>query len=26
VDDEGHVKAEQYDGKPGVLKDVKRLK
>lgn len=26
VDDQGHVKAEQYDGKPGVLKDVKRLK
>jgi hypothetical protein len=26
VDDEGHVRAEQYDGQPGTLKDVKRLK
>ncbi len=26
VDGEGHVKAEQYEGQPGTLKDVKRLK
>jgi hypothetical protein len=26
VDDEGHVRAEQYRGDPGSLKDVKRLK
>lgn len=26
VDDEGHVRAEQYQGEPGTLKDVKRLK
>ena len=26
VDDEGHVRADQYDGKPGTLRDVKRLK
>ena len=26
VDDEGHVRAEQYQGDPGSLKDVKRLK
>src|SRR5262249_41012476 len=26
VDDEGHVRAEQYQGEPGSLKDVKRLK
>ncbi len=26
VDDDGHVRAEQYEHAPGVLKDVKRLK
>ena len=26
VDDEGHVRAEQYEHDPGILKDVKRLK
>jgi len=26
VDEEGHVRAEQYQGDPGSLKDVKRLK
>jgi hypothetical protein len=26
VDDEGHVRAEQYDARPGTLKNVKRLK
>jgi hypothetical protein len=26
VDEEGHVRAEQYQGDPGTLKDVKRLK
>ena len=26
IDDQGHVRAEQYGGKPGTLKDVKRLK
>lgn len=26
VDDDGHVRAEQYEHDPGILKDVKRLK
>lgn len=26
VDSEGHVQAEQYDGEPGTLKDVRRVK
>ena len=26
IDDEGHVRAEQFEGKPGTIKDVKRLK
>ena len=26
IDDEGHVRAEQYEGRPGTIKDVKRLK
>lgn len=26
VDEEGHVRAEQYEGEPGTLRDVKRVK
>jgi hypothetical protein len=26
IDEEGHVRADQYDGRPGTLRDVKRLK
>ena len=26
VDEEGHVRADQWDGRPGTLRDVKRLK
>lgn len=26
IDEEGHVRAEQFEGRPGTLKDVKRLK
>ncbi|HTR03429.1 MAG TPA: hypothetical protein VMN82_09570 [Thermoanaerobaculia bacterium] len=26
IDEEGHVRADQYDGRPGTLKDIKRLR
>ena len=26
IDDQGHVRADQYEGQPGTLRDVKRLK
>ena len=26
IDEQGHVRADQYDGEPGTLRDVKRLK
>jgi hypothetical protein len=26
IDDQGHVRADQYEGRPGTLRDVKRLK
>jgi len=26
IDEEGHVRAEQFEGRPGTIKDVKRLK
>lgn len=26
IDDEGHVRAEQFEGRPGTIKDVRRLK